>query len=525
MQLSSGIRVCLKVPTVGQEGRWGSNSAQALRSEALTMQYIRTHSSFPVPKVHGFDTTFANEIQAPFILIGFILGSSVEDTFNKWVEEGVYEQKSANLLESLANCMANLGELRFSKIGMLEFLDPSGEPETFGPYGTSKELFSARFRILNKQVWTDEYEGMYEILELCFSCLPASSDGSTTGAESFGICHPDLAFQNIFCDDEGNITGIIDWDGVYVGPLYMGCYSFPLWLREDWQRDYIWPYGDPFLSPDELAESRAVYSSAMRKFMSTHDSWLYPDKSLYLMALYDILAVPGGKHACRSYMRKLFQLVLPTVDPESFFSRLANVEGDETDHGWIVTNYVDAKEYLVERITRLYQCNQKSSASTPGLIQGELGRKPLANMATPTPYYAPPRSCRDPAHNNRSAHDDRSSRSGHMIGHEATTHSPSLAIKLKEKHQDGLVVKDDQDDQDSSKHDEENSEDSWVSSDMEPSVGQEDLDAEYNARCSAELADSPQLGAKGRSPTHSPPKLGVMRSDYMNPSAWLGSKS
>jgi hypothetical protein len=49
--------------------------------------------------------------------------------------------------------------------------------------------------------------------------------------ETFTIHHTDLDLQNIFVDDEGNVTGIIDWDKTFA--------AAPLFLQKDWLPDYL----------------------------------------------------------------------------------------------------------------------------------------------------------------------------------------------------------------------------------------------------------------------------------------------
>jgi hypothetical protein len=50
----------------------------------------------------------------------------------------------------------------------------------------------------------------------------------------FVLAHTDLNFQNILVDGEGNVTGIIDWDDMLVGPRQSGCCQYPSWITRDW---------------------------------------------------------------------------------------------------------------------------------------------------------------------------------------------------------------------------------------------------------------------------------------------------
>jgi hypothetical protein len=44
----------------------------------------------------------------------------------------------------------------------------------------------------------------------------------TNGEETFVLRHPDLDLQNILVDDDGNVTGNIDWDNCLAVPQCIG---------------------------------------------------------------------------------------------------------------------------------------------------------------------------------------------------------------------------------------------------------------------------------------------------------------
>jgi len=52
--------------------------------------------------------------------------------------------------------------------------------------------------------------------------------------DSFVLQHDDLDLQNILTDSEGNITGILDWDGSLAMPRCIGHAAVPKFLRRDW---------------------------------------------------------------------------------------------------------------------------------------------------------------------------------------------------------------------------------------------------------------------------------------------------
>jgi hypothetical protein len=80
--------------------------------------------------------------------------------------------------------------------------------------------------------------------------------------ETFVLRHPDLDLQNILTDEEGNITGIIDWEGCMTVPRCVGYASYPEFLRRDWTSGWSLKTV-PYLATFQLAHYRQVYLDAM----------------------------------------------------------------------------------------------------------------------------------------------------------------------------------------------------------------------------------------------------------------------
>ena len=69
-------RWLLKIPADGHGSRWTGSAASGLRSEALTMRYLKSKDkSVPIPEVYAFDTTTDNVLKCPFILMEYLEGS------------------------------------------------------------------------------------------------------------------------------------------------------------------------------------------------------------------------------------------------------------------------------------------------------------------------------------------------------------------------------------------------------------------------------------------------------------------
>jgi hypothetical protein len=56
-------------------------SANALTSEARTMQLLKHETTIPLPDVFDFSSTIENELRCPYIIMSFIRGVSLYDVW------------------------------------------------------------------------------------------------------------------------------------------------------------------------------------------------------------------------------------------------------------------------------------------------------------------------------------------------------------------------------------------------------------------------------------------------------------
>lgn len=95
-----------------------------------------------------------------------------------------------------------------------------------GPYGTTsaylRENSAARD---GKSVWSIAES---KLLDFVVPCLPTRRPD-----EGFVLSVPDLDSQNVLVEEEGNVTGIIDWDHVQTLPRCVGYCRYPSWITRD----------------------------------------------------------------------------------------------------------------------------------------------------------------------------------------------------------------------------------------------------------------------------------------------------
>lgn len=58
---------------------WTDQQAREMQIEADTMNFLATHSSIPVPRVHAAQTSCQNPVHLPYMLMDAVRGNSVKD--------------------------------------------------------------------------------------------------------------------------------------------------------------------------------------------------------------------------------------------------------------------------------------------------------------------------------------------------------------------------------------------------------------------------------------------------------------
>jgi hypothetical protein len=201
-----------------------------------------------------------------------------EDAFNIWFDQpsdsgaalmavdrpSIHtEKKRLNFLRSLARIMTELERVQFDGIGMpLVHSDEPGSERAVGktylwPYREDAFKMEERNAFSFTQDYLrsasecldypesdsdgsyddDDYQliGIHKILDIILSNPVFNSSKS----DSFVLQHNDLDMQNILTDTDGNITGIIDWDGSLAMPRCVGHAAVPKFLRRDWFPDDV----------------------------------------------------------------------------------------------------------------------------------------------------------------------------------------------------------------------------------------------------------------------------------------------
>lgn len=299
IKFRDGAQWVLKVPATGHRDRFDESDAKALTSEALTMRLIKRETTIPIPEVYSFNASSHNDLGCPFILMEYIEAVPLyEIWFDKTSSEAVMEQRRARLLQDLATAIVQLNRFACRQGGRLLF-DGEGHPTSVGPMrklDVSSMLDRQRIGDLDESFVFCEFgpfvdskayllcmldrrppppdqfgRGIYKLLRLFIDWFPSADYAPEP---EFVLSHPDFDIQNILVSPEGELQGIIDWDGVGTVPRCIGNERYPSWLTRDWdpaKYDYERAGADAEClenSPEELARYRAMYLQFMEQCLT-----------------------------------------------------------------------------------------------------------------------------------------------------------------------------------------------------------------------------------------------------------------
>ncbi|KAI8654135.1 APH domain-containing protein [Fusarium sp. Ph1] len=239
--------------------------------EVATPEWVRHFTDIPVPYVIAFDPSSDNEIGFEWLLMPFIAGKTADKVWNKMsvTAKEAFTKQVAEFQAQLLDASETTSRLRgigtltspFEKPGQLVSChwlrgDHFGYDVPRGAFHSSREWIDSHLRITMLEVGSgyictqDEFLGTIErqlktaesLLDLIPTVFPAIDQPEQTA-----IYKSNLGLENILVDEEGTITGILEWEYTSAMPCHHAT-ELPLFLTEP-----IWP---TYMDMD-LAEARA----------------------------------------------------------------------------------------------------------------------------------------------------------------------------------------------------------------------------------------------------------------------------
>ena len=276
VHFSDGCRWIARIPI--NAPNFGALEKQKMDSEYHTMRYLRSDLQIPIPEIFAWHTD-SDIIGAPFALMSFVTGTSVMD---RWADrEWITEERKLKILSNCAKLMAVLqgptwgrtGTLRFTSGGRFSCIGPEIlmeiDEDTYDTEGTV--LIEDKQTCHSLDEWMlvdgDPLTGLPDAGRWQIGCLKvihlalASVPAYLRRTDRFVLEMVDYNCQNVFVDDDCNITGVIDWDGVRVVPQGMGATRYPSWITRDWEPgNYLEPQdGDWDETGEDPPESLSKY--------------------------------------------------------------------------------------------------------------------------------------------------------------------------------------------------------------------------------------------------------------------------
>lgn len=311
---SDGVKWIARIPE-NDLSEFGPLQRRRMISSIRTTALIRSATSIPIPEIFAWET-ITDTIGVPYTLEAFVEGSLLAE---RWTDRSwTTEDKRLKVLRNLAAVMSELNKLQFSKIGALYFSEDGnfshvgemveverditdeeenwGRASTRGPFDTVESWLTRNWEDLAEER-AEWRKAELAILRLAVESIPSSL--SLNG--HFALGHPDFNYQNIFVGDDGEITGIVDWDNVRMQPRSLGFARYPSWITRDWDPvmyGYDVPGSREEDSPEALLRYRQEYATAFAKLQLPESAYFKQDTEL--SHLIEAIDIAVGDAICRS---------------------------------------------------------------------------------------------------------------------------------------------------------------------------------------------------------------------------------
>ncbi|KAJ5667808.1 Aminoglycoside phosphotransferase [Penicillium maclennaniae] len=258
-------------------------AVKLLASEAATLRYIRAQSDIPIPMVYDYCVSSDNDIGVPYILMSEAPGKPLSNVWRSAdsPEHDLETINKAKILSQLGSITWKLSQLRFDKIGSLFEEDGTFDIKEClsrghifdrrylldiprGPFNSEAEFYDSLISAFSEHAENlqlshhcfvapvpsrDDYPSRKQYMSavdlwndfVTVGDKTESSDNrldyiiagdalrdiiqkldlSAFNHETFPLHHPDISVNNIFVDDDYNITCLIDWAFTSSVPEFM----------------------------------------------------------------------------------------------------------------------------------------------------------------------------------------------------------------------------------------------------------------------------------------------------------------
>ena len=211
-----------------------TNQMLLFESEVATMQFVKENTQIPVPKVYGYDSTYANALGTPYIFMEYIAGKPYPFPFSG--ERPIKDDELIKIHTQLTTFAWQLLKHPFDKIGQLRFA--TGEERgvvigpiidrkerLYGPFTSSRTFYKERAKIVyefetRRHLSGEDFTVEDSLESAALHVLAAEHAGKECfDSGPFIIQHADMHWQNLLFDEQCMIVGVIDWEWTQTVPV------------------------------------------------------------------------------------------------------------------------------------------------------------------------------------------------------------------------------------------------------------------------------------------------------------------
>jgi len=199
----------------------------------VRLTWKRAKTSIPVPEVHSYSVDPTNDVGAPYILMDYINGTvATELREARRCEAGLFgtPDQDRKFRQQMAAIQVTLSSFTFDQIGSLYqdeqtsdfFIGPEIETGK-GPWASTTDYYAD---LANHALQVCVHSAAPEVQMSCSFAIPVlfkhlmslyGRSGSIGGP--FSLVNRDFGAHNLLVDDNFEIVGSIDLDGVMAAPI------------------------------------------------------------------------------------------------------------------------------------------------------------------------------------------------------------------------------------------------------------------------------------------------------------------
>ncbi|EXJ80739.1 hypothetical protein A1O3_07023 [Capronia epimyces CBS 606.96] len=211
------------------------DEARTLQVEVASMKFLKAKTGMPVPEIHSYSVDAKNEVGAPYILMDYIDGNvATELRAAKNCDVGLFGtlHQDRKFREQMARIQVTLSSFEFDRIGSLYqdettsefFIGPDAETGK-GPWASSMDYYAdlANHALQDcvANAGADFQTSWSFAIPVLFKHLISvyGHDNDSTGAGPFKLTNRDFGAHNLLVNNDFEIIGVIDLDGVMAAPI------------------------------------------------------------------------------------------------------------------------------------------------------------------------------------------------------------------------------------------------------------------------------------------------------------------